>query len=95
MHEQHDALRPTFLLVAAGDRAAFERLYDQAGAATFGVMSRVLPAHLAEETFIEFWTSVWADNEPLVRVKFGTFAALMGLAAQFAAHALHHRSEPS
>ncbi|MDM7855084.1 ECF RNA polymerase sigma factor SigK [Cellulomonas alba] len=46
--------------VAAGDEAAFERLYDRLGAAVFGVCLRVLrdPDHAAEVAQ-EVWLDVW------------------------------------
>ena len=95
MTERSDTLRPTILAVAAGDRDAFSRLYDEAGADVFGVIRGMLPASLAEEAFVELWTAVWSDPEPLVRTRLNTRAALLGMAAQLAAHALHHRAEPA
>ena len=94
MTERTDTLRPTMLSVAAGDRDAFSRLYDEAAPDVFGVISGVLPARLAQETFVELWTSVWADPEPLIRAKLDTRSALKSMAIQLAAHALHHRAEP-
>lgn len=71
--------------VAAGDELAFERLYDQLGAAVFGLCLRVLrDRDHAAEVAQEVWLGIWRDA--------ARFDPARGSARAWALTAAHRRA---